>query len=111
INMSDWQLALSKKVATAELREQFVHAHAVMLQAMGFIGADLIARPKSSWEKTLNGLQNIDWARANPEWEGRAMHHGRISKARSSVVLTSNYIKQQLDIPLSPIELEYEETL
>lgn len=110
-NMPDWQLALNKKVATAELREQYVHAHAVMLQAMGYIGADLIARPKSSWETTLKGLQKIDWARANPEWEGRAMHHGRISKARSSVVLTGNYIKQQLDIPLTPTEQEYEEAL
>src|SRR5690606_1787972 len=98
-NMPDWQLALNKKVATAELREQFVHAHAVMLQAMGLIGADLITRPKRSWENILKGLQNIDWARANPAWEGRAMHHGRISKTRSSVVLTANYIKQHLNIP------------
>lgn len=110
-NMPDWQLALNKKVATAELREQFVHAHAVMLQAMGFIGADLIARPKSVWANILKGLQHIDWTRANPEWEGRALHHGRISKARSSVVLTGNYIKQQLDIPLSPTEQDYEESL
>lgn len=110
-NMPDWQLALDKKVATAELREQYVHAHAVMLQAVGNIGADLIARPRNSWEKILKGLNAIDWARANTEWEGRAMHHGRISKARSSVVLTGNYIKQQLNIPLTPTEQEYEESL
>ena len=110
-NMPDWQLALNKKVATAELREQFVHAHAVMLQAMGFVGADLITRPRTVWASILKGLQNIDWARANPEWEGRAMRYGRISKARSSVVLTGNYIKQHLEIPLSPTEQEYEESL
>jgi DNA sulfur modification protein DndB len=109
-NMPDWQLALDKKVATAELREQYVHAHGVMLQAMGNIGAGLIARPKSSWGTTLQGLAKIDWARANPEWEGRAMHHGRISKARSSVVLTGNHIKHQLGIALTPSEQEYEES-
>lgn len=110
-NMPDWQLALEKKVATSELREQYVHAHAVMLQAMGNIGAGLLVRPKPQWSGILKALKNIDWARANPEWEGRAMHHGRISKARSSVVLTGNYIKQQLDIPLTPSEQEYEESL
>lgn len=48
-NMPDWQLALEKKVATSELREQYIHAHAVMLQAMGNIGAGLLVRPKTQW--------------------------------------------------------------
>jgi DNA sulfur modification protein DndB len=109
-NMKDWQLALDKKVATCDLREQYVHAHGVMLQAMGQLGADLLCKPKSQWSAILQGLQTIDWARANSDWEGRAMHHGRISKARSSVVLSGNYIKQQLDIPLTPSEKEYEES-
>ncbi len=110
-NMPDWQLALEKKVATSELREQYIHAHAVMLQAMGNIGAGLLVRPKTQWAGVLKALKDIDWARANQHWEGRAMHHGRISKARSSVVLTGNYIKQQLGIPLTASEQEYEESL
>ncbi|ART63118.1 DNA sulfur modification protein DndB [Kushneria marisflavi] len=109
-NMSDWQLALEKKVATCDLREQYIHAHGVMLQAMGQIGAHLLCKPKQQWCETLKGLQKIDWARANSDWEGRAMHHGRISKARSSVVLSGNYIKQQLGMPLTPTEQEYEES-
>jgi len=110
-NMPDWQLALDKKVSTSELREQYIHAHGVMLQAMGHIGAELLVRPQKQWADTLKGLRKIDWARANGVWEGRAMHHGRISKARSSVVLTSNYIKQQLGIPLTSHEREYEQEL
>ncbi len=110
-NMRDWQLALEKKVATFELREQYVHAHGVMLQALGQVGADLLFKPKSQWSQLLVGLQEVDWARANSAWEGRAMHHGRISKARSSVILTGNYIKQQLGIPLTLSEQEYEEPL
>ena len=109
-NMPDWQLALKKQASTAELREQYIHAHAVMLQAMGNIGSGLIVRPRNQWVKLLKGLKKIDWARANGDWEGRAMHHGRISKARASVVLTGNYIKQQLGIPLAPTEQEYEES-
>ncbi len=107
-NMLDWQLALNKKVVTSELREQNIHAHGVMLQAMGNIGADLLPN-ESNWKKKLKQLQNIDWARANSEWEGRAMNHGRISKARANVVLTGNYIKKELGIPLNPNEMKYEE--
>jgi len=109
--MPDWQLALRKQVSTAELRENYVHAHGVLLQAMGNIGTDLISRPKDKWHNSLKNISNIDWHRSNPAWEGRAMHHGRISKARSSVILTGNYIKQQLGIPLTPTEQEYEDSL
>ncbi|WP_108124332.1 DNA sulfur modification protein DndB [Saccharospirillum mangrovi] len=107
-NMRDWQLAQEKKVATFELREQSVHAHGVMLQAMGNIGSGLLVQPRNEWKKKLNGLQNIDWSRTNSVWEGRAMHHGRISKARTNVVLTGNYIKQQLGIALTSEEQRFE---
>lgn len=110
-NMPDWQQALAKKVSTSELREQYIHAHAVMLQAMGNIGSGLLVRPSPQWTNALKGLSLIDWARANKEWEGRAMHHGRISKAIHSVMLTGNYIKIQLGLPLTASEKEYEDNL
>ena len=99
---------LNKKVNTSDLREQYIHAHGVMLQAMGQIGHDLLNKKESAWKNSLKKLKNIDWARANKAWEGRAMVHGRISKARTNVLLTGNYIKQHLKIPLNPIEEEAE---
>lgn len=107
-NMTDWQMALKKEVATAELRNDYIHAHGVMLQAMGQIGADLLTQHQKNWKTILQGLKNIDWSRANPAWEGRAMTQGRISKAHINVMLTGNYIKQKLNIPLNPIEAEAE---
>lgn len=107
-NMPDWQSALKKEVSTSELRGQYVHAHGVMLQAMGQIGPDLLTKREAQWKKTLKKLKNIDWARANPDWEGRSLVHGRISKARTNVLLTQNYIKTQLNLPLNPIEEEAE---
>ena len=107
-NMTDWQMALKKEVAPAELRNDYIHAHGVMLQAMGQIGADLLAQYGNDWKIILQGLKTIDWSRSNPAWEGRAMMQGRISKAHISVMLTGNYIKQKLNIPLNPIEAEAE---
>lgn len=107
-NMNDWQLALEKKVAPADLRNDYIHAHGVMLQAMGQIGADLLSNHSGKWKELLTGLKNIDWARANPDWEGRAMVQGRISKARVHVMLTGNYIKTKLGVPLTPAETEAE---
>ena len=107
-NMNDWQLALQKKVAPADLRNDYVHAHGVMLQAMGQIGSDILSNRSKGWKEILTKLESIDWARANPDWEGRAMVQGRISKARIHVMLTGNYIKTKLGVPLTPSEAEAE---
>jgi DNA sulfur modification protein DndB len=80
----------------------------VMLQAMGLVGAELIIRKESEWKKTISQLRGIDWSRANPEWEGRAMVHGRISKATTNVTLTASLIKKKLGVPLSTVERELE---
>lgn len=107
-NMADWQLALKKEVTTSELREHYIHAHGVMLQAVGIVGAELLTKSEAHWKKVLKKLRLIDWARANRQWEGRAIIHGRISKASTSVLLTANYIKGQLGLPLNNIEAEAE---
>lgn len=107
-NMPDWQLALQKKVSTFELRDNQIHAHGVFLQAMGQIGHDLISTNEKTWKPTLKKLSSIDWSRTSRAWEGRAMIQGRISKARINVLLTGNYIKQNLGLSLTPTEQEAE---
>ena len=103
-SMPDWQQALNKEISTKELRENYVHAHAVSLQALGQIGADLLAKPEPKWKRALKILKGIDWARSNKDWEGRAMNLGRMSNTRVNVTLTGNYIKNKMKIPLNAAE-------
>ena len=108
-NMPDWGQAKARKVATSDLRQNFVHAHGVALHALGMVGADLIARYPRNWKKRLAKLQTLDWSRSNQElWEGRAMVMGKISKARSNVVLTANLIRTHLGLDLNSHESELE---
>jgi DNA sulfur modification protein DndB len=107
-NMPDWVKAKNKKIVTYELRDQYIHAHGVMLQAMGNIGADLLSNYPLNWKEQLTQLSTIDWSRQNKDWEGRALVHGRLSKARTNVLLTGNYIKQHLGIALNDIEEQLE---
>lgn len=109
-NMPDWQLAINRKVTTSELREQYVHAHGVMLQAMGNVGAYLLSMDEHKWKKLLKKLPSINWSRVNGPWNNRSMENGRISKSRIKVLLTGNYIKQQLGIPLDEIEEKAEQS-
>ena len=111
-NMPDWDLAKKRKVASSDLRQNFVHAHGVALQAMGTAGADLVAAHPKGWQTRLKKLKTIDWSRSNEAvWEGRAMVHGRISKARTNVRLTANLLKMHMGLRLNAEEEELEKSL
>ncbi|MGQ3050896.1 MAG: DNA sulfur modification protein DndB [Roseateles sp.] len=105
----DWIRARQRKqVSAAELRQEFVHAHGVTLQALGMAGADLLATHPTSWRGHVKKLGKLDWSRSNRGWDGRAIVNGRLSKSTSSVHLSSNYIKQAMGLPLSPRDREVE---
>lgn len=111
-NVPDWRLAKKRKVASSDLRQNFIHAHGVALQAIGAAGADLVATHPKGWRTHLKKLQTIDWSRSNESlWEGRAMVHGRISKARTNVRLTANLLKTHMGLRLNAEEQQLEKGL
>jgi DNA sulfur modification protein DndB len=108
----EWRLAIKREASSAELREQYIHVHGVALHALGIAGGALIAEYPDEWKSCLSVLGEVDWRRVNTElWEGRAMHHGKISKAGQSLDLTVNAIKQILDLPLSAKEVKLEQLM
>ena len=69
------------------------------------MGRAMIKKYPSDWKERLSRLQQIDWSRSNERvWEGRAMINGRISKAQMNLILTANYLKQVMDVPLTTEE-------
>ena len=106
----EWQLAASRKVSSAELRSDYVHAHSVVLHAMGEAGNALLRQYPQDWKNYLSALQDIDWLRKNTDiWEGRAMIGGQMSKARQNVQLTANFLKLALGLTLTSEEIKFEE--
>lgn len=111
-HIPDWRRARDRVVATADLRQNFIHAHGVALHALGLVGADLLSDHPHDWKKRLLNLSSLDWSRSNTQlWEGRALVHGRISKATTNVIMTANLIKNSLGLPLKPDEAELEKGL
>ncbi len=109
-HIPDWKAAERKEVSTAELRQNYVHAHGVTLQALGSAGADLLSQKPKTWKKQLKALRKIDWSRSNTEvWEGRALMYGKLSKARANVALTANLIRKNMNVPLNADCLNLEE--
>jgi len=109
-HIPEWQLAMAKKIAPADLRRDYVHAHGLALHALGIAGNILLAEEPVSWKSRLVRLGNVDWLRSNSDvWEGRALISGRVSKAHTNVSLTAAYLKAILGMPLTAEERRLED--
>jgi DNA sulfur modification protein DndB len=104
IYIPDWEKVLQQKVSAGAIRREYVHSHAVTLAALGYLGASLISLQPENWQPILEKLQKVDWSRSNPEWEGRVLVEGRVSKSLTSVTLMTSYLKKYLGLPLTPEE-------
>jgi DNA sulfur modification protein DndB len=108
----EWDLVRANRLTAAEVRQDFIHSHGIVLHSLGRVGALLVTQPNLDWSRVVERLSAIDWSRANATlWEGRALVGGRVAKSTNNVILTTNVIKQHLDLPLSPEEVRLEEAV
>jgi DNA sulfur modification protein DndB len=105
-----WGFVGDGKTAS-DLRRDYVHVHAVALHALGTVGGELMTRYPRSWQSRMRRLGRLDWRRANPLWDGRAIRNGKISKAGPSLVLTANVLRTKVGLELGSTEVTFEETL
>ena len=109
-SLDEWKRVRRGELTAGEVRAEFIHTHAVVLQALARMGRTLFQQHPHGWKRRLVRLNSIDWRRANEAiWEGRALVGGRLSKAHQHVILTANAIKAHLGLALSPEEQEIEE--
>jgi DNA sulfur modification protein DndB len=109
----EWMNVRDGRISAGEVRREYIHTHGVVLQAIGRAGNALLRRTRSEagWKKRLKKLSALDWSRNNAElWEGRALVGGRVSKSGQNVTLTTNVVKQVLELPLTPEEDELEQS-
>jgi len=106
----EWQLVRERKISAGEVRQEYIHSHGIVLQAIGKAGNALLRAADSAWKPRLRALKKVDWSRANTKlWEGRAMLGGRVQKAEQNVTLTTNLVKRLLKLSLAPEEQRVEE--
>ncbi len=108
-NIPEWQLLIKREVASSSLRNDYVHAHGIALHSLGIVGHSLMEQYPENWKEQLIIIREIDWSRSNTQvWEGRAMNNGKISKSQMNLSLTVNWLKQQLNLLLTPAEQKIE---
>ncbi|MFD6377632.1 DNA sulfur modification protein DndB [Streptomyces albidoflavus] len=110
-SLPEWAQVRAKELSATEMRRDFIHSHGIALHALGRIGNSLFreSTARGKWKKQLAPLKSVNWTRANPHWEGRAIVGGRVSKSHQNVTLTVNYLRNHLGLDLSPEEQRVED--
>lgn len=109
--MPEWRSVRKAEMTAGAFRQQYLHAHGVVLHALGRVGNFLLHQHERNWRGKLKSLRKVDWRRSHPSWEGRATLGGNVSKSFQNVILTTNLIKSQLGLALSPEEQRLEDAL
>ena len=104
----EWQAVQNKEMSPSQARQEFIHANGIGLHALGSAGHDLIQAFPDTWKLKLTPLKKIDWRKANPIWDNRALHNGKLSKSTTNIRLTANVIKKALKLKLTDDEARLE---
>lgn len=99
--LPEWDDVRRNRVKASEVRQDLIHSHGVVLQAIGRAGCSLLREFPDDWRDRLAALRDVDWSRQNTDWRGRSVVRGRLSKSTQNVILTANCLKAHMGVPLS----------
>src|SRR2546427_2891601 len=100
----DWARVKSGELKALELRQESISSHAVVLRALGGIGADLLKEDPTGWKSHLLDLATVSWSKKNRDWEGVCIVANSVVSNRQARAATKAYLKRHLGLPLSDAE-------
>jgi DNA sulfur modification protein DndB len=102
-----WALVRKRVVPAGEVRRDYLASYGIALQALGSVGNALLNRSHDveEWEPFLYRLGGVDWARTNPDWEGRILIGGRVARTFHHVALTADYLHERVGLPRSRFDV------
>jgi len=81
--MPDWRKVKDDELKAAELRQEKINTHAVVMRALGGIGRILISEHPTDWQKRLDLLRAVDW---------RKSVGGKVNKLWDNVCITAGSV-------------------
>lgn len=91
--IDDWQKVKGGELSAAELRQEKINTHAVVLRALGGVGRILLEKYPHDWQRKLKLLERIDWRKsvgnsANPLWDAVCITAGSVVSNRQARAAT-----------------------
>lgn len=107
--VSDWRKVKEGELKAAELRQEKINTHAVVMRALGGVGRALIDAYPQDWQKRLDALRQVDWrksvgAKVNPLWDNVCISAGSVVSNRQARVQTLARLKSVVGLEIAPRE-------
>lgn len=102
--MGEWTKVRNGDLKALELRQENISSHAVVLRALGAVGADLMRDDPTGWKGRLLDLQGIDWSKKNTDWENVCIIANSVVSNRQARQATKAYIKVRLGLKMTDAE-------
>jgi len=99
-----WSKVKNGELKALELRQESISSHAVVLRALGAIGADLLKEHAENWKSRLMGLASVDWSKKNKDWENVCIVANSVVSNRQARFATRAYLKRHLKMALNEAE-------
>jgi DNA sulfur modification protein DndB len=103
-NIPEWEKVKNGDLKPMELRQEFIHSHAIVLCALGSMGRTLITTYPTEWKARLLELRKVDWRRTNNEWQGVAMSGSDVVNRRQNRMDTASFLKVRMGLKLTTHE-------
>lgn len=105
-----WNELSNKELSKVDLREQYIVTQAIIIQALGFLGNYYFTHPEVNIEKSIAGIEKVDWLRSADCWKGRVIRpNGKIINSTDAARLACNVLKQVIGVPLDHEDQVYED--
>jgi DNA sulfur modification protein DndB len=102
--MPAWGRVKMGEMRAMDLRQVNISSHAVVLRAIGGIGAELMKAYPTEWRAKLMELNSVDWKKSNRDWENVCIVAGSVVSNRQARSATKAYIKKHLGLELTEAE-------
>lgn len=99
-----WSKVKNGDLKALELRQESISSHAVVLRALGAIGADLLKEEPENWKTHLMELAAVDWSKKNKDWENVCIIANSVVSNRQARFATKAYLKRHLKMALNEAE-------
>ena len=100
--MPDWKAVLTQHKTAIDLRAEKICSHSTVLRALGGLRLELMK--SDDWATRLGALGDINWSKANADWENVCIIANSVVSNRQARAATKAYIKSKLKMELTESE-------
>src|SRR5712692_8814198 len=101
--ITDWKRVKDGDLKAPELRQEKINTHAVVIRALGGVGAALMQRYPNEWRENMARVREIDWrksvgAKVNPLWDNVCITAGSVVSNRQARAQTLAILRGVLGV-------------